>query len=154
MAAIVNRTMGKVLKIRTPEKIMVMALNIEQCDFKYRRLVRPKDAYGMANNVDPDHVCSVSRLWLGKADFCFLFTFFLVLARISDDRTYKEYFNEQFYKLDVSIFLIRGSDRALAFFDVVELWSTSALDSPQQRFVPGTCQHYLFRNKTFFSSYY
>ena len=88
----------------------------------------------------------------GKGGFLFLFTFYLVLARILDDRTYKEEFNEQFYKLDVSIFLIRGSDRALAFFDVVELWSTSVFDSPQQHFVPGTCQHYMSRNKTYICS--
>ena len=71
------------------------------------------------------------KMAAGKGELLFLFTFYLVLARILDDRTYKEDFNEQLYKLDVSIFLIRGSDRALAFFDVVELWSTSPFDSPQ-----------------------
>ena len=34
----------------------------------------------------------------------FLFTYYLVLARILDDRTNKEDFNEQFYKLDESVF--------------------------------------------------
>ena len=35
---------------------------------------------------------------------------------------------------------------------MVELWSTSAFDSPQQRFVPGACQHYLSRKKTYICS--
>ena len=82
----------------------------------------------------------------------FSFTFYLILNRILDDRTYKKDFNEEFHKLDLSAFLVRGSERVLAYFDAFEMWSTSTFDSHLRSFVPGTCKHYLTRNKCYIYS--
>ena len=57
----------------------------------------------------------------GLGGLVFSFTFYLILTRILDDRTYKEDFNEEFHKLDLSEFLIRGSERVLAYYDAVEI---------------------------------
>ena len=71
-----------------------------------------------------------------------------ILTRILDVRTYKEDFNEEFHKLDLSGFLIRGSERVLAYYDAIEIWS-STFDSHLRSFVPGTFKHYLTRNKKY-----
>ena len=83
---------------------------------------------------------------------CFRLRFYLILTRILDDRTYKEDFNEEFHKLDLSGFLIRGSERVLAYYDAVEIWSASTFDSQLRSFVPGTCKHYPTRNKKYIYS--
>ena len=42
---------GKIRKSLTPEKIAVIILNCEKCEF-YLRVMLPKDANGMTNRVD------------------------------------------------------------------------------------------------------
>ena len=80
------------------------------------------------------------------------FAFYLILARILEDRTYEYDYYEGKYSKDASLFLIRGSDRVFERFDAVELWSTSGYDSRHKGFVPGQPIHYLKRNGRYLHS--
>ena len=52
----------KILKIRTPKKCALITLKFEQG--LYHRVVRPKDADGIANSVAPDQTVPPEEVWL------------------------------------------------------------------------------------------
>ena len=69
----------------------------------------------------------------GQSGFLFSLTFVsltfcVIFIRIAQDRILNQDFKDDFYHLDVSTYLIRGSDCALRYCEAVELWSKSNFD--------------------------
>ena len=56
----------KILNIRTPKKFAVCTICTR---WLYRREMHPKDAAGIANNVDPDQTALLGAIWSGSALF-------------------------------------------------------------------------------------
>ena len=57
-----------ILTIRTPEKICCNQAKIRTQGL-YRRVMLPKDAEAIANNVDPDQKAPLGAVWSGPALF-------------------------------------------------------------------------------------
>ena len=58
----------KILKNSDTRKFAVITLKVEQGGFIVR-VIRPKDAEGIANSVDPDQTVPIGTVWSGSALF-------------------------------------------------------------------------------------
>ena len=56
------------LNIRTPKKIVVITLKVEQDGISFR-IIHPKDAGGIVKSVDPDQTAPLGAVWPGSALF-------------------------------------------------------------------------------------